>query len=125
MVMSRWVGTPGEGVRLGRVAKRVANCAWLYARILIFRVELEDVVHVFSPIHHNSDVAALARKACASAPGQQGSAVLAADVHGGKDIIPGPWYDHTDGYLTIVGRVRGIHRPASRIEANFTRNSSF
>jgi hypothetical protein len=55
---------PGQVVRLGRLAQRVADRAWLDA--CFCRFQFEDAVKILAPVNYYGDITALARQAGAS-----------------------------------------------------------
>jgi hypothetical protein len=105
------------------VTKIVEDAAGFYTPKLPVRIDAEYLMHVLRHVHHNRDIAALARKARASATAQQRSLELTGYVHRSDDIVNVHRQHHTDRDLAVVGAIGRIERTAAAIEANFAANA--
>jgi hypothetical protein len=107
-------------VNFGALAQAVQNDPRLNPCSSGARIELQNLIHVFSEIQHNRDVAALAGKARARPTRQNRGAVLPACGYGCDHIIVVSRNHQADGDLTIVGSVRGVERATAAVEAHLS-----
>ena len=117
-VMRSRVGSEGEVMFLSGVPQMIENHTWLDAGNAAGRINFQNASHVFGKIQHDSDVAALASKRCASATTKEGSAELAAERDTGQNIIRVPGKHQPDRNLTVAGSIGGVEGAAGAIKAN-------
>jgi len=112
----------GQMMFLGSVAEAVEKHSGLHPGRAPLKIDFHDVAHVASEIEHQGDVATLSGERGSTAAAQQRSAILAGERDGGDDVIGVTRENHSDGYLAIVGAVRGIKSAAARIETDIAAN---
>jgi hypothetical protein len=111
--VGRGIGREGEVVLLGFGAKLIKDNAGLDARDAADGVHLKNGRHVFRKVENDGGVATLAGEGRASAAREQGSAVVAAESHCGKNVFFVAWNDDADRDLAIIGAVGGVESPTS------------
>jgi hypothetical protein len=89
-------------VFLGGVAQRVEHNTGLHAGVTLLRVQLEERVHVFGKIEHDSDIAALPGQAGAAAAREDRRVELATRADRGDDVLFILWNNQADWNLPVV-----------------------
>src|SRR6266542_3654196 len=89
------------------------------------RIELEEPGGVLRPVDHDRRVAALARKAGPTSPGQHRQIVAAAGRNGGHHVVHGPRDDHSDRHVAVVRPIGRVQRAGAGIEPDLTFDVAF
>jgi hypothetical protein len=119
------VGSEGELVLFGFVAKGVEDDAGLDAGAARGGVEVENRGHVAGEVDDDSHVAALAGEAGAAATRKNGRAKLAAGGDGGDDVGGVARQDEADWDLAVVRGIGGVKRAGGIVEADLAAHSGF
>src|SRR4051794_25779114 len=120
MVVGRRIWAKGKPNLVCGFSEFIENDAGLNARPLLLFVDLDNLIHVLAEVHHHGNVATLARKACASAPGKNRGTKLAAQRYGLNDIFGVTWNDNTDRNLPVVRAIGCVKCSRAIVEAHFT-----
>ena len=116
------IGAECEVVLLGLAAKIVEDDAWFDRGVFLFRIELEDAMHILREIEYDSDVAALTGQRCSTASGQDRCAELSGQGDSGNHVVRITRQHDADGYLPIVRGVSRVHGAGAVIEPNLSPN---
>jgi hypothetical protein len=103
-------------ILFGGVAELIQNDSRLDSRDAAFGIDLEDISHVLREVENHRDVAALSGEGGAAAATQKRSTELAADGHGGEDVVGVAGENYANGYLAVVGTIGGIEGAAAVVE---------
>jgi hypothetical protein len=103
---------------LGFSAQLIQDNAGLDARDAAHGIDFENGRHVFRKVENDGGVATLPGEGRASAACKQGSAVVAAESHRGKNVFFVAWNYDADRDLAIIGAVGGIERTTARVESD-------
>lgn len=102
--------------RVSRIQPRT-NPGYLPARI-----DFEDLVDVLAPIQHDGGIAALPRQAGACSARENGRAKFTRYPNRLHHVLRASGNHDSDRHLAIIGRIRRVSGPASRIEADLALN---
>ncbi len=103
----------------------VQHDSGLHAGKSLLGVDLDDLVHVLREVENHRHVATLSGQACPCSTSQNRSTVLSADRYCGNHVVSVAWDHQTNGDLTVVRPVGGIHGAAAAVEADFAPHLSF
>src|ERR1700736_212811 len=117
-VMGCGIGSEGEVVLFGGVAKVIEHHAGLHASDAASGIDLENTCHVLGEIQHDSDIAALPGERCAATAAEQGRTEFAASRNCGEDVVGIVRKNYADRNLTVVGAVGRVERAATVVKAN-------
>src|SRR3954470_21239253 len=106
------------------VADIIADDARLHPGQLAFRVQLEQVVHIFRKIENHRRIATLPGEAGSATASENWSAELAAKRNRRDYIIRIPWNDDPDWYLAVIGAIRGVESSRAVIKTNFSSDAA-
>ena len=103
----------------------VEHATRLYVADAIFRIDPQNVVHVFGKIHDHRNVAALTTQACSAAARKDRRSVLARQAHGRFHILHMSRHNDANRHLAIIGAIGGIERPRPFVETHFAIDMRF
>src|SRR5215468_297288 len=100
--VTRGIGSKCEFMFLGCGPEVVEDDSRLSACDAPPRIELDNLRHVLREVEDYSNIAALARKRCASASTEQRRTVFPADRNRCDYVVVVSWEYHADGNLPVV-----------------------
>lgn len=106
-------------------AHAIKHDAGLYFREPPRWIKRLNGAHVLGEIEHDGRIAALTRKACAGAAGEDGSAELSTGADCCLDVTCVAGNDDSDGHLAIIGGIGCIETTGSLLEADFSADGAF
>src|ERR1700720_4400787 len=103
----------------GAISQGVEDHAGLDAGGFARGIELENLVHIFTEIENDGNVATLAGKTGARTTGEDGRSELAARRRGGDYVGVIARDYEADGNVAIIGGVGGVEGAGAGVEADF------
>ena len=108
----------GQVVGARRIHHVIADRSRLHARKALARVQLNDPIHIFRPIHDHCRVAALAGEAGPATARKDWSLEAAANCDGRDHVLFGFRDDNADRHLPVIRGVRRVDGLRRRVETN-------
>jgi len=115
-VVRSGVGSEGEVVFFGGVAKSVEHDSGLHAGDAAGRVDFENLIHIAGKIEDNRDVAALSGKRGTAAAAEERGVEFTAERDCGDYVFNVAGKNYADGNLAVVGTIGGIEGAAGGVE---------
>jgi hypothetical protein len=113
------IGPESQVISLGSIPQVIENNPRLNPGNPLFRIDLKNPCHIFRHVQDKRYIAALSRERSSGAAAENRGPELARQRNGRNYVLGIARQNHPNGYLPVIGSIRGVERTTSFVETHF------